>query len=55
MKLRNIGAVMIVGKNTLMRKSLTALNTKPLEKDADYAARGGANWERDENIDIIIT
>jgi len=54
MELRKISAVMIVGKNTLMRKSLTALNTKPLEKDADFAARGGANWEKNENIEKIL-
>jgi len=47
-------AVMIMGKNTLMKASLTTLNTQPEEGDADYAARGGADWQKDENIEKII-
>jgi ribosomal protein L10 len=46
---------MIMGKNTLMKASLSALNTKPNEEDSDYESRGGANWAKDDNVDKIIT
>lgn len=45
---------MIMGKNTLMKASLTALNSKPDEDDSDYESRGGADWAKDDNIDKII-
>jgi len=45
---------MIMGKNTLMKASLTALNTQPEEGDDDYAARGGADWAKDDNVDKIL-
>lgn len=45
---------MIMGKNTLMKASLTALNTKPEEDDADYASRGGADWAPNVDIEKIL-
>lgn len=45
---------MIMGKNTLMKASLTALNTQPEESDADYASRGGADWAANDNIEKIL-
>jgi ribosomal protein L10 len=45
---------MIMGKNTLMKASLTALNTKPNEEDDDYESRGGANWTKNENVEKIL-
>lgn len=45
---------MIMGKNTLMRASLNALNTEPKEEDADYESRGGAGWVKDDNVEKIL-
>lgn len=45
---------MIMGKNTLMKASLTALNTQPEEGEADYASRGGADWAKNDNIEKIL-
>lgn len=44
-----------MGKNTLMKASLSALNTKPAEDDDDYESRGGADWAKNDNIEKIIT
>jgi len=52
-RLRDIGAYMIMGKNTLMKSALTHANTKPEEGDADYEERKG-NWTFSTNIDKII-
>lgn len=38
-KLRAIGAVMIMGKNTLMKACLIKSNTEPVEDDSDYEER----------------
>jgi len=43
-----------MGKNTLMKASLTALNTKPDEEDSDYESRGGADWAKNDNIEKIL-
>jgi len=51
--LRAIGAVMIMGKNTLMKASLTAANTAPEEGDEDYAARKDT-WVQNKNIPLIL-
>merc|ERR1712147_177148 len=53
-ELRKIDAYMIMGKNTLMKASLTAANRKPEEGDDDYDERKD-NWEFSENIEKIIT
>ena len=37
-----------------MKASLTALNTKPQEGDADFASRGGADWTHNADIDKIL-
>lgn len=52
-RLRGIGAYMIMGKNTLMKASLTAANTKPEEGDDDYETRKD-NWEFSPSIEKII-
>lgn len=52
-KLRAIGAVMIMGKNTLMKASLTAANKKPEPTDDDYEARKDS-WAQNANIDLIL-
>lgn len=52
-RLRAIDAVMIMGKNTLMKASLTAANKQPEEGDEDYAERKD-NWAHNPNIDKII-
>lgn len=44
---------MIMGKNTLMKASLTAANKQPEEGDEDYAERKD-NWALNPNIDKII-
>jgi len=38
-EMRDIGATMICGKNTMMKASITALNTAPEEDDPDYEDR----------------
>lgn len=52
-KLRAIGAYMIMGKNTLMKASLTAGNTAPVEGDEDYAERKDT-FKQNDNIEKII-
>lgn len=51
-RLREIDAYMIMGKNTLMKAALTKKNTAPLETDADFAERKG--WEFSPMVDKII-
>jgi large subunit ribosomal protein LP0 len=53
-QLRAIGAVMIMGKNTLMKASLTEANTAPVETDDDYATRK-ETWAPNANIPLIIS
>ena len=53
-RLRTIGATMIMGKNTLMKASLNALNSKPSDQDCDYESRGGAEWTKNDNIEKIL-
>jgi large subunit ribosomal protein LP0 len=53
-KLREIGAYMIFGKNTLMKSALTHANTKPEENDDDYEQRKD-NWAFSPTIEKIIT
>lgn len=50
--MREIDAKMIMGKNTLMRKSLLTLQTKPEEDDDDYAERM-EKWAERPQISII--
>jgi ribosomal protein L10 len=52
-KLRAIDAVMIMGKNTLMKAALVAANTEPKKGDEDYEERKGS-WKYNPNIDKII-
>jgi len=52
-RLREIGAYMIMGKNTLMKAALTKANTKPEEGDDDYDERKD-NWEFSPSIEKII-
>jgi len=52
-RLREINAVMIMGKNTLMKASLTAANTEPKPSDEDYDERKG-DWVFNPNIDKIV-
>merc|ERR1712139_3130 len=53
-ELRKIDAYMIMGKNTLMKASLTAANKKPEEGDEDYDERKDT-YEYSENIEKIIS
>lgn len=52
-RLRTINAYMIMGKNTLMKASLSRGNTKPEEGDADYDARKDS-YEHNPNIEKIL-
>jgi large subunit ribosomal protein LP0 len=53
-KLRAIDAVMVMGKNTLMRAAMTAAKAKPVSGDADFAVRKD-EWYENPNCDKIIT
>merc|ERR1711871_1755876 len=53
-ELRKIGAYMIMGKNTLMKASLTAANRKPEEGDEDYEERKDT-YKFNENIEKILS
>lgn len=48
-----MGAVMIMGKNTLMKAALTAANKEPEAGDEDYEERKDS-WQHSPNIDKII-
>ena len=52
-RLREIGAYMIMGKNTLMKSALTHANTKPEPTDEDYEDRKD-NWAYSNTIEKII-
>lgn len=52
-RLREVGAYMIMGKNTLMKAALTRANTEPVESDPDYAERK-KNWVYSTSIEKII-
>jgi len=53
-RLRDIGAYMIMGKNTLMKSALTHANTEPQPDDEDYAERKDG-WTFSPTIEKIIT
>jgi ribosomal protein L10 len=53
-RLREINAYMIMGKNTLMKAALTHANTKPEEGDDDYEERS-KDWKHSPTIEKIIT
>lgn len=53
-RLREIGALMIMGKNTLMKAALSAANKEPQPGDEDYEERKGT-WQHNPNIDKILT
>jgi len=52
-KLRAIDAVMIMGKNTLMKAALNDANRKPEPTDADYAERS-KTFVSNPNIELIL-
>jgi len=52
--MRAIDAVMICGKNTMMKASITALNTAPTEDDEDYEERKDS-WESRPHLDKIVS
>lgn len=52
-RLRDISAVMIMGKNTLMKAALSAANKEPEPNDEDYEERKDT-WSHNPNIDKII-
>lgn len=54
MRLRELNAYMIMGKNTLMKAALTAANKEPEEGDEDYAERKDT-YVKNDNIEKIIT
>lgn len=53
-QLREINAYMIMGKNTLMKAALSAVNREPEEGDSDYEERKDT-FVRNDNIDKIIS
>lgn len=52
-KLRDLDATMIMGKNTLMKASLSQMMEEPTEEDEDYEERK-KNWKPCPEIDILI-
>jgi large subunit ribosomal protein LP0 len=52
-KLRNVNAVMIMGKNTLMKAALSDANRKPEQGDEDYEERS-KTFTHNTNIDLIL-
>jgi large subunit ribosomal protein LP0 len=52
-KLRAIGAVMVMGKNTLMKAALNDAKRKPEEGDSDYEERK-KTYVPNPNIDLIL-
>lgn len=52
-KLRAIGAVMIMGKNTLMKAALNDANRKPEVGDEDFEERS-KTYAQNPNIDLIL-
>jgi len=52
--LRKIGGYMIMGKNTLMKSSITALMTEPVEGDEDYAERM-ESWKERPELNTIMS
>lgn len=53
MKLRPIGAVMLMGKNTLMKSALNKKMTEPVEGDEDYAERK-ESWKKCDELNTIV-
>lgn len=53
-RLREINAYMIMGKNTLMKAALTHANTKPEEGDDDYEERK-KDWKFSPTLEKIIS
>jgi len=52
-RLREIGAVMLMGKNTLMKSALLKMNVKPEVGDSDYEDRKDG-WAPNPNIEKIV-
>jgi len=52
--MRAIGAKMVCGKNTMMKKSIAQLNTKPTERDAPYTEESDGDWAHQPHLDNVI-
>jgi len=54
-EMRNIGAKLVCGKNTMMKKAITQLNTAPTARDAPYTEESDGDWKYLNHLDKVIT
>lgn len=55
--MRDINATMVCGKNTMMKKAINQLNTKPSERNAPYTGEESedAAWTHQPHLDLVCS
>jgi len=53
--MRAINALMICGKNTMMKKAITQLNTKPTDRDAPHTGESNDGWVHQPHLDKVVS
>lgn len=53
--MRALGAKLICGKNTMMKKSIMQLNTEPTKRDAPYTEESNGDWAHMPHLDKVVT
>lgn len=53
--MRAIGAKLVCGKNTMMKKAIAQLNTPPTKRDAPYTAETDGDWVRQDHLDKVMS
>jgi large subunit ribosomal protein LP0 len=53
-EMRAIGAKLVCGKNTMMKKAIGQLNTAPTARDAPYTEETDGDWKYQNHLDKVI-
>merc|ERR1711990_1411333 len=53
--MRAIGAKLVCGKNTMMKKAISQLNTAPTKRDEPYTQETDGDWVRQDHLDKVIS
>jgi large subunit ribosomal protein LP0 len=53
--MRAVGAKLICGKNTMMKKAIAQLNTAPTARDAPYTEESNGDWAHMPHLDKVMT
>ena len=53
--MRAIGAKLVCGKNTMMKKAIAQLNTAPTQRDAPYTEESDGDWVRQDHLEKVMS